>query len=233
MVDDHAPSDYAQPRDLRPFQAWSPRHKGYCYRRATVETESTLDSITPIEIHRVLSGRWSILYESIISRPISEPTLRQVTEAEAACGIGSFVGGCICVARTTSDGGPSWQYAAVYGYSWNSNAEGGRRQSAHANLGESIFDDPGLTVSQNDESQASRVVVTAPVRHAHKAAESLHDQLSDSDEDEDDVSVTIGRSYLCYPSTRSNTKPPLLPHESANVTLMSLYLLMSAFSHVA
>ncbi|KAG6945957.1 hypothetical protein JG688_00016339, partial [Phytophthora aleatoria] len=55
----------------------------------------------------------------------SEIDLRQVWEEEATSVIGTFVGSCVCIARASSGRGPSWNYGAVSGYSWDPTTRSG------------------------------------------------------------------------------------------------------------
>ncbi|KAE8901295.1 hypothetical protein PF005_g2959 [Phytophthora fragariae] len=97
--------------------------EGYCYGRASLPHDAA--PANSINVDRVSSGRWRDLSDAAFPLPSSDVALRTVSEAEAASGIGTYVGSCVCIARASHNRGPSWDYGAVSGYSWDPNTSSG------------------------------------------------------------------------------------------------------------
>ncbi|KAE9326589.1 hypothetical protein PR003_g16211 [Phytophthora rubi] len=97
--------------------------EGYCYGRASLPHDAA--PANSINVDRMSSGRWRDLSDATFPLPSSDVALRTVSEAEAASGIGTYVGSCVCIARASHNRVPSWDYGAVSGYSWDPNTSSG------------------------------------------------------------------------------------------------------------
>ncbi|KAE8902439.1 hypothetical protein PF005_g23199 [Phytophthora fragariae] len=88
---------------------------GYAYGKTNLEGAG-VDSVS---VTRVASGRWAELPEIMCTCLRRDVQGRTVEAEEAASGIGTYVGSCVCVARLLPGSAKVWSYGVVTDYTWN------------------------------------------------------------------------------------------------------------------
>ncbi|EGZ12429.1 hypothetical protein PHYSODRAFT_517745, partial [Phytophthora sojae] len=82
------------------------------------KVDGTLARGAKVKVKLVQSGRWSEEPSQAVELPQEELALRVVSAAEAENGVGTFVGGVICMSRVRPGTARVWDYGLVIGYSW-------------------------------------------------------------------------------------------------------------------
>ncbi|KAG1705864.1 hypothetical protein DVH05_002428 [Phytophthora capsici] len=98
--------------------------RGYAYGKTISEEQDG-----QYDIERVASGRWKDLKPLTTQRKNPEVDPREVTEAEALSGIGTYVGSALCVARVPQGRPKVWAYGMVVGYTWKEGSQSGVLQA--------------------------------------------------------------------------------------------------------
>ncbi|KUF85557.1 Ubiquitin carboxyl-terminal hydrolase isozyme L5 [Phytophthora nicotianae] len=87
-----------------------------------------------VKINLVLSGRWANEKTQVSEVTLADITEREVSEAEALQGPGTFVGSAICTTRVPLGGVRVWAYGLVTGYEWSTHRQEG---TVDVNFGDS------------------------------------------------------------------------------------------------
>ncbi|ETM36896.1 hypothetical protein L914_16499 [Phytophthora nicotianae] len=86
---------------------------GYAYGKTVSDAEHS-----QVGVERVSSGRWKDLGVCTTKKEIAGVGFRTVIEEGAMSGIGTYVGGAVCIARVPKGKPKVWDYGIVVGYSW-------------------------------------------------------------------------------------------------------------------
>ncbi|KAG1684973.1 hypothetical protein DVH05_000542 [Phytophthora capsici] len=116
---------------------------GYAYGRA----EGPPSRRGKVTVSLVRSGRWATQEEQQVEMSLADIIDREVTEAEALMGAGTFVGGAVCTTWVPTGGARVWVYGLVVGYSWNAEQKEG---CLDVNLGDVVESIPYKSDSFQD-----------------------------------------------------------------------------------
>lgn len=128
---------------------------GYIYGRTSDEGDG---DATTLPVVRVQSGRWKDGDEMTADRDRSGVESRSVSEAEALSGIGTYVGGCLCVARVPAGAAKIWEYGVAVGYYWNEATSSGVLHLVFCDGGADIPFDERMLLDLAPETNALRPV---------------------------------------------------------------------------
>ncbi|KAJ8533271.1 hypothetical protein ON010_g13984 [Phytophthora cinnamomi] len=87
---------------------------GFAYGKA----EGLASRRGKVEIALVQSGRWVDQAVQSVELSLTEISEREVSEAEALQGPGTYVGSAVCTTRIPTGSARVWTYGLVVGYSW-------------------------------------------------------------------------------------------------------------------
>ncbi|KAL3664525.1 hypothetical protein V7S43_010278 [Phytophthora oleae] len=88
-----------------------------------------------VKVTLVQSGRWATEGEQDVELSLADISEREVSEAEALLGPGTFVGSAVCTTRVPLGGARVWVYSLVVGYNWSAEQQEG---FVDLNIGEPV-----------------------------------------------------------------------------------------------
>ncbi|KAG1694392.1 hypothetical protein DVH05_021472 [Phytophthora capsici] len=196
---------------------------GYSYRKF----DGMATRRGKVKITLVLSGRW--VNEKVQTREVTlaDITEREVSEAEALQGPGTFVGSAICTTRVTTRGVRVWVYGLVIGYQWSTQRQEGTVDVNFGDTTESVPYQAGNLQDLSAEIYALRpcalcgtsAIMPRELKQIHEkvykkfngtdqaAVRSVHDLVVDSRMKPIDESAVlpifdVTNSEICYVSVK-------------------------------